>query len=104
MCVLLKLNYAKFGVSNLSCSKAIEEKSLGRGRLDPIGTGRVKKEINGSFPFIRAQNVSGPLIVSFKFRNRFTHLNKPIERAGSWGFPGPEITGHGTKECNNYKT
>ena len=41
MCILLKLNYAKFGVSNLFFSKGIEEKPLG-GRLDPLGTGRIK--------------------------------------------------------------
>ena len=29
MCILLKLNYAKFGVSNLFFSKDIEEKPLG---------------------------------------------------------------------------
>ena len=34
MCILLKLHYAKFGVSRLFCSKVIEEKPLG-GRLDP---------------------------------------------------------------------
>ena len=34
MCILLKLHYAKFGVSNLFFSKVIEEKPLGA-RLDP---------------------------------------------------------------------
>ena len=34
MCILLKLNYAKFGVSNLFFSKFIEDKPLG-GRLYP---------------------------------------------------------------------
>ena len=34
MCILLKLDYAKFGVSNLFYSKVIEEKPFG-GRLDP---------------------------------------------------------------------
>ena len=29
MCILLKLDYAKFGVSNLFFSKVIEEKPLG---------------------------------------------------------------------------
>ena len=33
MCILLKLHYAKFDLSNLFCSKVIEEKPLG-GRLD----------------------------------------------------------------------
>ena len=45
MCILLKLHYAKFGVSNLFFSKVIEEKPLG-GRLytpTPYGTGRVKQ-------------------------------------------------------------
>ena len=44
MYILLKLGYAKFGVSNLLFSKVIEEKPLG-GRLDPIplGKGRVKE-------------------------------------------------------------
>ena len=41
MCILLKLNYARFGVSNLVFSKVMEENSLG-GRLDSLGTGRVK--------------------------------------------------------------
>ena len=41
MCILSKLHYAKFGVSNSFFSKVIEEKPLG-GRLDPLGTGRVK--------------------------------------------------------------
>ena len=35
MCILLKLDYAKFRVSNLFSSKVIEEKSLW-GRLDPF--------------------------------------------------------------------
>ena len=45
MCILLNLNYAKFGVSNLFFSKVMEEKPLG-GRLDspPLGTGRVNRE------------------------------------------------------------
>ena len=34
MCILLKLDYAKFGVSDLFCSKVIEEKPLGC-RLEP---------------------------------------------------------------------
>ena len=34
MCILLKLDYAKFGVSNLYFAKVIEEKPLGS-RLDP---------------------------------------------------------------------
>ena len=34
MCILSKLHYAKFDVSNLFCSNVIEEKPLG-GRLDP---------------------------------------------------------------------
>ena len=34
MCILLKLNYPKFGVSNLFFSKVIEEKLLG-GQLEP---------------------------------------------------------------------
>ena len=34
MYILLKLHYAKFGVSRLFCSKVIEEKPLG-GWLDP---------------------------------------------------------------------
>ena len=34
MCILFKLQYAKFGVSNLVFSKVIEEKPLG-GRLEP---------------------------------------------------------------------
>ena len=46
MCILLKLDYAKFSVSNLCISKVIEGKPL-VGRLDPplppsLGTGRVQ--------------------------------------------------------------
>ena len=41
MYILLKLDYAKLGVSNLILSKVIEEKPL-RDRLDPsLGKGRV---------------------------------------------------------------
>ena len=42
MRMLLKFDYAKFGVSDLCFSKVIEEKLLG-GRLKPplLGTGRV---------------------------------------------------------------
>ena len=36
MCIILKLNYAKFDVSSLFCSKVIKEKPLG-GLLDPPG-------------------------------------------------------------------
>ena len=45
MCILLKLDYAKFGVSNLFLSKGIEEKPLGVGSTPspPLGTGRVNK-------------------------------------------------------------
>ena len=35
MCILLKLDYARFGVFNLFFSKVIEEKPLG-GRFDPL--------------------------------------------------------------------
>ena len=42
MCILLQLNYAKFGVSNLFFSKVMEEKSFGVGSTPPPGTGRVK--------------------------------------------------------------
>ena len=41
MCKLLKLHYAKFGVSNLLVSKVIEEKPLGV-RSTPLGKGRVQ--------------------------------------------------------------
>ena len=40
MCILLKLDYAKFGVSNLFFSKVIEGKPLG-GSARPPGKGRV---------------------------------------------------------------
>ena len=41
---IIKLDYAKVGVSNLFFSKVIEEKRLGGGsaRHSPLGTGRVK--------------------------------------------------------------
>ena len=44
MSILLKLNYAKFGVSNLFFSNVMEEKPLGD-RLDPppFGKGRVNE-------------------------------------------------------------
>ena len=47
MCILLKLDYAKFGVSNVFFSKVIEEKLLG-GRLDPppLGKGRVETTVS----------------------------------------------------------
>ena len=35
MCILLKLDYAKFGVSNLFFSKVIEEKPLGGSARPP---------------------------------------------------------------------
>ena len=50
MCILLKLDYAKFGVSNLFFSQVIEEKPL-RSRLDPLGKGRVKPNFK-SYPYI----------------------------------------------------
>ena len=42
MCILFKLHYAKFGVSNLFLSKVIEEKPLGV-RLDPLGKEGLKE-------------------------------------------------------------
>ena len=49
MCILLKLDYAQFGVSNLFLSNVIEEKPLeGSARTPPppppLGTGRVKSQ------------------------------------------------------------
>ena len=41
MYILLKLDYAKFGFSNLSFSKVIEEKPLVVGST-PLGKGRVE--------------------------------------------------------------
>ena len=35
MCILLKLDYARFGVPNLFFSNVIEEKSLGVGSIPP---------------------------------------------------------------------
>ena len=44
MCMLLKLGYAKFGVSNLILSKVIKEKPLGVGSTSlSLGKGRVRK-------------------------------------------------------------
>ena len=53
MCILLKLDYAKFGVSNLFLSNVIEENPLcGLDPPPPLGTGRVnrpcKLELNKS--------------------------------------------------------
>ena len=43
MCILLNLDYAKFGVYNLFSSKVIEEKPLGVGSTPPVfGMGRAK--------------------------------------------------------------
>ena len=42
MCRLFKLDYAKFGVSNLFFSKVIEEKPMGGLARPPLCTGRVK--------------------------------------------------------------
>ena len=52
MCLLLKLDYAKFGVSNLFSSKVIKEKLflLRGGWLDPLGKGRVKNVANVAEP------------------------------------------------------
>ena len=44
MCILLKLDYTKFGVSNLFFSKVIDEKPLG-GRPDPLGKGGLMARI-----------------------------------------------------------
>ena len=41
MCILLKLHYAKFGLSNLFFSKVIEEKPLG---VDPLSPPPLVKE------------------------------------------------------------
>ena len=44
MCILLKIDYAKFGVSNLFFQKVIEERPLGGGVGSippPLGKGRV---------------------------------------------------------------
>ena len=50
MCILLKLNYSKFGVSNLFFSKSYGRKTFG-GSAPPhtpssLGTGRVNKITN----------------------------------------------------------
>ena len=52
MCILLELNFEKFGVSNLFVSKVIGEKPLG-GR--PPGTGRVKNQFleRGEYSLIK---------------------------------------------------
>ena len=50
MCILLKLDYAKFGVSNLFFSKVIDEKPLGesaRPLPPPLGKGKVKTSLMG---------------------------------------------------------
>ena len=46
MCMLLKLGYAKFGVSNLCFSKVIEAKPFGRGSTRPP---LVQEEVIHSF-------------------------------------------------------
>ena len=43
MCILLKLDYAKFGVSNLSFSKVIEEKPFLAGSVRPPPAPLVKE-------------------------------------------------------------
>ena len=47
LCVLLKLKYAKFGVSNLFFPNVIEEKPLG-GRLDPLSLGQEGLSVESS--------------------------------------------------------
>ena len=42
MCILLKLDYAKFGVSSLFFSNVVEEKPFFRGEGTPLGRRRVK--------------------------------------------------------------
>ena len=51
MCILLKLDYAKFGVSNLFLSKVIKEKPLGVGLTPPplVKEGLIKKYLNKFF-------------------------------------------------------
>ena len=51
MCILLKLDYAKFGVSNLFFSKVIEEKPLGGGLDPPLVKERLK--LNYIIAFVR---------------------------------------------------
>ena len=49
MCILLKLDYAKFGVSNLNFSKVIEEKPLWVWLDTPhLGKGMVKANSHGA--------------------------------------------------------
>ena len=45
MCILFKLNYAKFGVSNFFFSKVMEEKPLGVGST-PLPWDRKVKKLN----------------------------------------------------------
>ena len=44
MYILLKFDYAKFGVSNLFFSQVIEEKPLGGVGSTPLGKGRVNNQ------------------------------------------------------------
>ena len=48
MCILLKLDYAKFGASNLFFSKVIEEKPLGGGGLARPSSPLVKEGLRKS--------------------------------------------------------
>ena len=47
MCMLLKLNYAKFGVFNLLFKKLL--KNLWGSLPPPLGKGRVTKKVNSKF-------------------------------------------------------
>ena len=59
MYILLKFDYAKFGLSNLCLSKVIEENPLGVGYLPPpIQEGLKKLAKPGDFVFIKT-NESG---------------------------------------------
>ena len=65
MCILLKLDYAKFGVSNLFFSKVIKEKPLG-GRLDSplVQEGLIPPwpEMLATIAWIKAVFVTHPVI------------------------------------------
>ena len=67
MCILLKLDYAKFGVSNLFFSKVIEEKPLfgGVGSISPPLVKKGLKKLEESKHAGNTNNIGIPFIIRF---------------------------------------
>ena len=65
MCILLKLDHAKFGVSNLFSSKVVEEKHLGVSARPPNGKGRANG-ISRSCALISTYSIKQPDLYYFE--------------------------------------